>query len=71
MKPLDPSTIPAHHRRRKGKSGLVHGPAPILSRKYQRSASRTDRKGRKGAKARARAGRELMRRFGTMEVKLG
>ena len=71
MKPLDPSTVPAHKRYLAGATGLVHGPAPVLSRTYQRAASRGNRPGRKGAKARARAERELMRRFGTTEVRIG
>jgi len=69
MKPLDPATVPAHLRYKAGKTGLVHGLAPILTRKYQRAAARANRGGRKGAKAQARAERELLRRFGTTRVR--
>ena len=70
MKPLDPATVPAHLRHLKGKTGLVHGLAPILPRAYQRAAGRADRKGRKGVKARMKMERALMRRFGTTEVRI-
>lgn len=70
MKPLDPATVPAHLRFRAGTTGIVHGQAPVLSRAYQRSAGRAARSGRRGAKARAKMERELLRRYGTTEVRI-
>jgi hypothetical protein len=64
MKPLDPTTVPASHRSKRGRSGLVHGPAPILPRAYIRADARKTRKGRKGAKARATMKRILLKRLG-------
>ncbi|HEX5016487.1 MAG TPA: hypothetical protein VFX15_02745 [Actinomycetes bacterium] len=65
MKPIDPDATPVHiARQRGGRTGLVHGPAPMLPREFTRAHALKDRKGRKGAKARARMKRCLLRRYG-------
>jgi hypothetical protein len=42
----------------------VHGPAPMLTRSFERAHAQKDRQGRKGAKARAKMKRMLERRYG-------
>lgn len=65
MKPIDPALTPTHiARRRGGKTGLVHGPAPELPREYLRSHPDRNKTGRKGSKARAKMRRILEQRFG-------
>lgn len=65
MKPIDPDLTPTHiSRRRGGRTGLVHGPAPMLPRGFTRAHAMKDRKGRKGAKARATMKRILLKRYG-------
>ena len=65
MKPLDPDKVPEHiSRRQGGKTGLVHGPAPMLSRAFTRAHKKKERAGRKGAKARAKMKRALEARYG-------
>jgi hypothetical protein len=65
MKPLDPDTVPMHIRRKYGgRTGEVHGQAPLLPREFVRAHAMKDRTGRKGAKARARMKRILLRRHG-------
>lgn len=65
MKPLDMDTVPVHIRRKRGgATGLVHGPAPMLTRSFERAHAMKDRTGRKGAKARAKMKRMLERRYG-------
>ena len=70
VKPLDPSTVPAHKRFMAGTTGLVHGPAPFVPRTYARAVPYGERKNRKGRKARARMERILIKRFGTNTVRL-
>jgi len=62
MKPIDPNLVPEHiSRRQGGKTGLVHGTTPMLLRGYARAQSNINKKGRKGAKARAKQVRILKR----------
>jgi len=64
MRPLDPDLVPHHMRHLAGTTGLVHGPAPVLPRPYVKADAMKDRKGRKGAKARAKMKRILKQRYG-------
>lgn len=69
MKPIDPKLVPEHiSRRQGGKTGLVHGAAPILPREFMEAAKRRNKHGRKGAKARAKMTRILERRGKTATI---
>lgn len=65
MKPIDPADTPAHiGHRRGGRTGLVHGPAPLLPRAFTRAHPDRLKQTRKGAKARAKMKRILLKRYG-------
>ena len=69
MKPLDPESVPEHIRRRRGgRTGLVHGQAPTLPREFMAAAKNRTKKGRKGAKARAKMARIVERRGKTATI---
>ena len=64
MKPVDLDLVPTHLARRyAGRTGLVHGVAPILPRAFTRAHPDRLKAGRKGAKARAKMRRILFQRF--------
>jgi hypothetical protein len=71
MKPVNPDKTPASLAHAKGgRTGLIHGPAPMLPRAFTRAHPDRNKTGRKGAKARARMLRVLERRYGIRKGRL-
>jgi hypothetical protein len=65
MKPLDPDQVPTHiATQRGGSSGLMHGIAPLLPRSFTRAHPNQTKRGRRGAKARAKMKRILASKYG-------